>query len=83
MVGKGWLSRADRTGLKFPAPKETSGADTGMSGQRGYLVTAIKDYLRTTKIATPEELEAAWATASPPPWTRRSRTPSSTPSTTN
>ncbi|MEV5488626.1 transglycosylase domain-containing protein [Streptomyces bobili] len=58
MVGKGWLSRADRTGLKFPAPKETSGADTGMSGQRGYLVTAIKDYLRTTKIATPEELEA-------------------------
>ncbi|USQ88565.1 penicillin-binding protein [Streptomyces phaeoluteigriseus] len=58
MVGKGWLSQADRTGLEFPAPKETSGADTGMSGQRGYLVNAIKDYLRTNKIATAGELEA-------------------------
>ncbi|MGV9554985.1 transglycosylase domain-containing protein [Streptomyces sp. NPDC003522] len=58
MVTKGWLSEADRTGLTFPSPKETSGADNGMSGQRGYLVTAIKDYLRTNKIATSEELEA-------------------------
>ncbi|MET9500982.1 transglycosylase domain-containing protein [Streptomyces sp. NPDC006622] len=58
MVTKGWLGEADRAGLEFPTPKETSGADTGMSGQRGYLVNAIKDYLRTNKIATADELEA-------------------------
>ncbi|RZU24653.1 transglycosylase domain-containing protein [Streptomyces sp. BK239] len=45
MVDKGWLPPSERTGMKFPAPKETSGADTGMSGQRGYLVRAIKDEL--------------------------------------
>ncbi|SEQ31255.1 Membrane carboxypeptidase (penicillin-binding protein) [Streptomyces sp. yr375] len=58
MVTKGWLSQAERTGMKFPTPKETSGADTGMSGQRGYLVTAIKDYLKDNKIVTSDELEA-------------------------
>ncbi|WP_329217755.1 penicillin-binding protein [Streptomyces sp. NBC_01485] len=58
MVTKGWLSQAKRTGMKFPTPKETSGADTGMSGQRGYLVTAIKDYLKDNKIVTSDELEA-------------------------
>ncbi|MGW0944335.1 transglycosylase domain-containing protein [Streptomyces sp. NPDC002623] len=58
MVTKGWLSQAKRTGMAFPAVKETSGADTGMSGQRGYLVTAIKDYLKNNKIVTSDELEA-------------------------
>ncbi|MGW2044212.1 transglycosylase domain-containing protein [Streptomyces sp. NPDC001858] len=57
MVTKGWLTQAKRTGMAFPAVKETSGADTGMSGQRGYLVTAIKDYLKNNKIVTSEELE--------------------------
>ncbi|MFI5796064.1 transglycosylase domain-containing protein [Streptomyces sp. NPDC051677] len=57
MVTKGWLSQAARTGMKFPTPKETSGADTGMSGQRGYLVNAIKDYVRDNKIVTQEELD--------------------------
>ncbi|MEU3779894.1 transglycosylase domain-containing protein [Streptomyces sp900129855] len=58
MVTKGWLSQAARTGMKFPTPKETSGADTGMSGQRGYLVNAIKDYLRENKIVTQDELDS-------------------------
>ncbi|MGW1778541.1 transglycosylase domain-containing protein [Streptomyces sp. NPDC002143] len=58
MVTKGWLSQAKRTGMAFPTVKETSGADTGMSGQRGYLVTAIKDYLKNNKIVTSDELEA-------------------------
>ncbi|MFD9435213.1 transglycosylase domain-containing protein [Streptomyces sp. NPDC060002] len=58
MVTKGWLSESKRTGMKFPTPKETSGADTGMSGQRGYLVNAIKDYLRENKIVTQDELDA-------------------------
>ncbi|MEU5332315.1 transglycosylase domain-containing protein [Streptomyces asoensis] len=58
MVTKGWLSEAKRTGMKFPAVKETSGADTGMSGQRGYLVNAIKDYLLDNKIVTQAELDA-------------------------
>ncbi|MET8163102.1 transglycosylase domain-containing protein [Streptomyces sp. NPDC005329] len=58
MVTKGWLSESARTGMKFPAVKETSGADTGMSGQRGYLVNAIKDYLKNNKIVTSDELEA-------------------------
>ncbi|MFG3231963.1 transglycosylase domain-containing protein [Streptomyces antibioticus] len=58
MVTKGWLTASERAGMKFPTPKETSGADTGMSGQRGYLVTAIKDYLKTNKIVTSEQLEA-------------------------
>ncbi|MFI5871967.1 transglycosylase domain-containing protein [Streptomyces sp. NPDC051445] len=57
MVTKGWLSQSARTGMKFPAVKETSGADTGMSGQRGYLVNAIKDYLRENKIVTQDELD--------------------------
>ncbi|MFF4655105.1 transglycosylase domain-containing protein [Streptomyces sp. NPDC001381] len=58
MVTKGWLTESRRQGMKFPTPKETSGADTGMSGQRGYLVTAIKDYLKDNKIVTSEDLEA-------------------------
>ncbi|AVV42405.1 transglycosylase domain-containing protein [Streptomyces sp. ID05-04B] len=58
MVTKGWLTASQRTGMKFPGPKETSGADNGMSGQRGYLVNAIKDYLRDNKIVTQAELDA-------------------------
>ncbi|MFJ3665932.1 transglycosylase domain-containing protein [Streptomyces sp. NPDC090106] len=57
MVKEGWLSQAERTGLKFPTPKEAT-VSTGMSGQRGYIVTAIKDYLTDNKILTAEELDA-------------------------
>ncbi|MFG2729840.1 transglycosylase domain-containing protein [Streptomyces canus] len=57
MVKKGWLAQSDRTGLKFPMPKEQT-VSTGLSGQRGYVVQAIKDYLTTNKIVTAEQLEA-------------------------
>ncbi|MEV6172809.1 transglycosylase domain-containing protein [Streptomyces sp. NPDC051954] len=57
MVKEGWLSEGDRAGLKFPVPKEAS-VSTSMSGQRGYIVDAIKDYLIENKIVTADELDA-------------------------
>ncbi|WP_328933799.1 MULTISPECIES: transglycosylase domain-containing protein [unclassified Streptomyces] len=57
MVKKGWLTQAERTGMKFPMPKEAT-ASTSMSGQRGYIVGAIKDYLTTNKIIDADTLEA-------------------------
>ncbi|WP_405993006.1 transglycosylase domain-containing protein [Streptomyces sp. NBC_00986] len=57
MVKKGWLSQSERTGMKFPMPKEAT-ASTSMSGQRGYIVGAIKDYLTTNKIIDADTLEA-------------------------
>ncbi|MGW1723154.1 transglycosylase domain-containing protein [Streptomyces sp. NPDC002306] len=58
MVTKGWISAGDRAGMKFPTPKEASAAAAGMSGQRGYIVDAIKDYLKDNKIVTADQLEA-------------------------
>jgi membrane peptidoglycan carboxypeptidase len=57
MVKKGWLARSERTGLKFPMPKEQT-VSTGLSGQRGYIVQAIKDYLTSNKIVSADDLEA-------------------------
>ncbi|ANP57127.1 penicillin-binding protein [Streptomyces griseochromogenes] len=55
MVKKGWLSEAKRTGMKFPMPKEQT-VSTGLSGQRGYLVEAVKHYLTTNNIIDPDKL---------------------------
>lgn len=44
MVTEGWLTRADRAGVRFPAP-QTARPATGLSGQRGYLVQAVEEYL--------------------------------------
>ncbi|MFI9831997.1 transglycosylase domain-containing protein [Streptomyces sp. NPDC051913] len=57
MVKEGWLDQAERTGLKFPMPKEAT-VSTGMSGQRGYLVNAVNDYLAKNKILSADELDA-------------------------
>ncbi|WP_155054689.1 transglycosylase domain-containing protein [Streptomyces blattellae] len=57
MVKEGWLSETARAGLKFPMPKEQT-VSTGLSGQRGYIVAAIKDYLIQNKIVTSEKLDA-------------------------
>ncbi|WP_106436033.1 transglycosylase domain-containing protein [Streptomyces sp. PsTaAH-124] len=57
MVKKGWLSASERAGLKFPAPRSAT-VPTGMSGQRGYLVRAVKDYLAKNKILDEDELSA-------------------------
>ncbi|MFF0381838.1 transglycosylase domain-containing protein [Streptomyces sp. NPDC004286] len=55
MVSKGWLTQSERTGMKFPMPKEQT-VSTGMSGQRGYLVEAVKEYLTGHDILTKEQL---------------------------
>ncbi|MDO0927531.1 transglycosylase domain-containing protein [Streptomyces sp. TG1A-8] len=57
MVTKGWLDESERTGMKFPMPKEQT-VSTGLSGQRGYLVEAVKHYLTTNGIVDSDELEA-------------------------
>ncbi|MEV6670765.1 transglycosylase domain-containing protein [Streptomyces sp. NPDC051162] len=46
MVKKKWLDANERTAMKFPSPGK-SRPRLGMSGQRGYLVEAVKDYLTT------------------------------------
>ncbi|WKU45030.1 transglycosylase domain-containing protein [Streptomyces sp. VNUA116] len=55
MVKKKWLSQADRSAMKFPAPGKAR-ARLGMSGQRGYLVEAVKDYLTSNKIVDEQTL---------------------------
>ncbi|MEV0116483.1 transglycosylase domain-containing protein [Streptomyces sp. NPDC050844] len=55
MVKEGWLSPSDRANTKFPKPKEAKGA-SGLSGQRGYLVQAVEDYLTTNKIVDEDTL---------------------------
>ncbi|MFJ5773595.1 transglycosylase domain-containing protein [Streptomyces sp. NPDC093094] len=56
MVKEGWLDAAKRQGLKFPTPKEAT-VSIGLSGQRGYVVDAIKQYLTEHDVLTAEELE--------------------------
>ncbi|WP_225078602.1 transglycosylase domain-containing protein [Streptomyces sp. CoT10] len=57
MVKKGWLSASQRAGMKFPMPKEAT-VPTGMTGQRGYIVRAVKDYLAQNKILNEDQLAA-------------------------
>ncbi|MDQ0991138.1 transglycosylase domain-containing protein [Streptomyces sp. V3I7] len=49
MVKQGWLPASERAGIKFPMPKEQT-VSTGLSGQRGYIVEAVKHYLDTNGI---------------------------------
>jgi membrane peptidoglycan carboxypeptidase len=55
MVKKHWLSRAERDKMTFPAPTEAK-APSGMSGQRGYLVEAVEDYLTSNGIIDEQTL---------------------------
>ncbi|MEV5881904.1 transglycosylase domain-containing protein [Streptomyces sp. NPDC052020] len=57
MVKKGWLTRSERDGMTFPMPKETT-VSTGLSGQRGYIVQIVTDYLIKNKIVDEESLDA-------------------------
>ncbi|MFJ7078128.1 transglycosylase domain-containing protein [Streptomyces sp. NPDC098781] len=57
MVDKGWLSGSERAGMKFPMPKEAA-TSTNLSGQRGYVVQIVKDYLTQNRIVSAQELEA-------------------------
>lgn len=56
MVTKGWLGQSERTGMKFPMPKQQT-LSTGLSGQRGYLVDAVRDYVLEHNILTKDQLE--------------------------
>ncbi|MFJ3706772.1 MULTISPECIES: transglycosylase domain-containing protein [unclassified Streptomyces] len=55
MVKKKWLSQSDRAAEKFPVPGKIKGA-SGLSGQRGYLVQAVKEYLTSNKILDEDTL---------------------------
>ncbi|MEV7613477.1 transglycosylase domain-containing protein [Streptomyces sp. NPDC089799] len=44
MVKKNWLTPAERAAARFPEPQKVRPA-SGLSGQRGYLVEAVKDYV--------------------------------------
>ncbi|MFJ3440056.1 transglycosylase domain-containing protein [Streptomyces sp. NPDC086081] len=57
MVKKGWLDESERAGMKFPVPKEST-LSTGMSGQRGYIVRIVRDYLVQNKIVDEARLDA-------------------------
>lgn len=49
MVKKGWMTPAERAATRFPEPGKVRPA-AGLSGQRGYLVEAVKDYIVENKI---------------------------------
>jgi membrane peptidoglycan carboxypeptidase len=57
MVKKGWISRGERDSMEFPKPGRAKPA-TGMSGQRGYLVEAVKNYLISNEIIDERRLAA-------------------------
>ncbi len=49
MVKKKWLGTAERAAMQFPMPGKAK-PRLSMTGQRGYLVEAVKDYLTSNKI---------------------------------
>jgi membrane peptidoglycan carboxypeptidase len=55
MVEKKWLTPAARHGITFPTPRQAKGS-AGMSGQRGYLVQAVNDYLTSNRILDEDTL---------------------------
>ncbi|WP_370413002.1 transglycosylase domain-containing protein [Streptomyces fradiae] len=57
MVTEGWLSRAARAAAVFPDPQPAR-ASAGLSGQRGYLVQAVRQYLTEHGIVDEKTLAA-------------------------
>ncbi|PWI45309.1 transglycosylase domain-containing protein [Streptomyces sp. ICBB 8177] len=57
MVKEHWLAAPTRAALRFPQPAQSS-APSGLSGQRGYLVEAIRNYLVDNKIIDEQTLDA-------------------------
>ncbi len=80
MVTEGWLDQPGRAALRFPDP-QTARPVTALSGQRGYVVQAVEEYL-TSHGVLDEKTLAGGASASPPPWSPPSRRPSPRPSRT-
>ncbi|AXG78053.1 transglycosylase domain-containing protein [Streptomyces paludis] len=50
MVKEHWLSERDRDAMAFPQPGNLRPSSSGLTGQRGYIVQAVKDYLTSNKI---------------------------------
>ncbi|WKX70571.1 transglycosylase domain-containing protein [Streptomyces sp. XD-27] len=55
MVEEGWLEKAEREKMTFPAPGKIK-PQSAMSGQRGYLVEAVKNYLISNDIIDEQTL---------------------------
>ncbi|MCX5200948.1 transglycosylase domain-containing protein [Streptomyces sp. NBC_00237] len=55
MVKEGWLGQAERKRTTFPQPQQAKPA-SGLSGQRGYIVQAVEDYLTSNKVIDDETL---------------------------
>ncbi|MFI2211080.1 transglycosylase domain-containing protein [Streptomyces sp. NPDC020141] len=57
MVKEEWLDPAERAALTFPEPLRARPA-SGLSGQRGYVVQAVEDYLTSHRILDENTLAA-------------------------
>ncbi|REK88796.1 penicillin-binding protein [Streptomyces inhibens] len=57
MVKQKWLAPAERAAMRFPMPRPAR-TSPGLTGQRGYLVEAVKDYLTDHKILGEDTLRA-------------------------
>ncbi|MFD6416912.1 transglycosylase domain-containing protein [Streptomyces sp. NPDC060194] len=57
MVKEDWLGQSERDALDFPTPGPVKAA-AGMSGQRGYVVKAVEDYLLGNDVLSEDELAA-------------------------
>ncbi|MER6050273.1 transglycosylase domain-containing protein [Streptomyces sp. NPDC001793] len=57
MVEQKWLGRAERAAMTFPALVQAR-ASAGLSGQRGYLVEAVRDYLTGHDVVDENTLRA-------------------------
>ncbi|MCQ4083811.1 penicillin-binding protein [Streptomyces sp. RB6PN25] len=57
MAKEGWLSQDDRARMTFPEPGGIK-ASNGLSGQRGYIVQAVDQYLINNKIIDEQTLAA-------------------------
>ncbi|WP_308294814.1 transglycosylase domain-containing protein [Streptomyces sp. JJ66] len=55
MVKEGWLSASERDAMEFPQPRDVE-PPMALSGQRGYLLNAVRDYLTSHGIVSEERL---------------------------
>jgi membrane peptidoglycan carboxypeptidase len=57
MVSEGWLEPAERAAMAFPEPDDIS-PQPGLSGQRGYLVEAVRAHILAEGLVDEERLAA-------------------------
>ncbi|WP_059012359.1 transglycosylase domain-containing protein [Streptomyces specialis] len=57
MVSEGWLGERERAAMTFPRPREVT-PSSSLSGERGYLVEAVKRYLEERGIVDGQRLAA-------------------------